>query len=303
MRPKATVNCAACNKEFLKTLHHIKENLKLGHRFFCSLYCQSVLKSNRSTLTCSNPGCGKLIIRTPSEISENNFCSQSCAAIVNNQKYPKRKPNYRTCSNLDCQNVFKGRKKFCSISCWPFQGSLPPPHWGYSKEQLIDKIQTLTEQLGRVPTRRECPQSSSCQKHFGSWNNAVIAAGLIPHRSKSQRMFKRIETFAKDGHYCYSISELLIDNWLTDQGIPHNKEVSYPEKNYLTDWQISNKKIFIEYFGLANDVENYDITIEKKKAICQRYGIKLVDLYAKDLYPIRNLDTKIPKYDRLLKLS
>ena len=58
---------------------------------------------------------------------------------------------------------------------------------------------------------------------------------------------------------------------------------------------ISGKKIFIEYFGLANDLESYDKTINKKKTLCQKHGIKLIDLYAKDLFPVINLDAKIPK--------
>ena len=106
-------------------------------------------------------------------------------------------------------------------------------------------------------------------------------------------MFKRTQTYAKDGHFCYSISELLIDNWLTDHSIDHQKEVPYPESKYIVDWSLNNKKIFIEYFGLANDVHDYDITVGRKKMICQEYGIKLIDIYPKDIYPLKNLESKL----------
>lgn len=291
MRPLSQVQCATCNQTYLKPIHHVKENLKFGHRFFCSTSCQSKLKNKYILLHCKNPNCQNQFKRLPSGISDHNFCSKSCAVIINNQKRIRQKL-FKTCKNLNCNNMFLGEKKYCSRSCRPNKGNPPIPK-SYTKEELLSRLRKIAKILGRTPTRRECTQARSCQKYFGSWNNAIIAADLTPHRSKSQKMYKRVQTYAKDGHYCYSISEVLIDNWLKNHGFNHQKEVPYPENKFIADWLIPDKKIFIEYFGLANDVENYDLTIEKKRVICKNFGIKLIELYAQDLFPNRNLDNRL----------
>lgn len=292
MRPKVTVNCAYCGREFLKYIHHVKENLKLNHRSFCSINCQAKFKNKQVLLTCENFKCGRKFNRQSSQISTSNYCSRRCATTINNQIYHRQSQIFKRCANLKCPKIFIGERKYCSKSCQPNKGKPPLPK-SYNHEEILEYIQALAKKLGRTPTRRECPQASSARKYFGSWIDAVLSAGLLPHRSKSQKMFKRIQTYAKDSHFCYSISELLIDNWLTYHSIIHQKEAPYPESNFIADWSIPEKKIFIEYFGLANDINEYDITIDKKKKICQKYGIKLIDLYAKDLFPVQTLESKL----------
>jgi hypothetical protein len=214
-----------------------------------------------------------------------NFCSNKCAAIVINPQTGLKLRKIRNCKY--CQkNFFYKNQNYCSLKCWAKSRRIP-------NESILKEIQKLAKELDRTPTRRECKQADSAIKYFSSWNNAIIAAGLKPHRSKSQRMYQRIQTYAKDGHYCYSISEVLIDNWLKNHGFNHQKEVPYPENKFIADWSIRDKKIFIEYFGLAGDVKNYDLTIEKKRAICAKHGIKLIELYAQDLFPDRNLDNRL----------
>ena len=169
MRPLILVRCATCGKDFHKPLHHVKENLKLGHRFFCSRSCESRLKNKQVLLTCDNPQCGNSFKRSYKAISPRNFCSRSCSAIVNNQKSHRRKPLYKSCVNESCRNIFVGNRKYCSVACLPYKGK-PPPHWSYNKTQLIEKIQVLAKKIGRAPTRRECPQASSCQN--------ILVAGM-----------------------------------------------------------------------------------------------------------------------------
>lgn len=48
----------------------------------------------------------------------------------------------------------------------------------HTLRELIDIIRAKTQELGRVPARREIKESDSCRKFFGSWNNAIIAADL-----------------------------------------------------------------------------------------------------------------------------
>lgn len=145
----------------------------------------------------------------------------------------------------------------------------------------------LTAELGRTPTKRECEFLSSCIRWFGSWNKALIAAGLTPHRSLNQRMYRRRICKAKDGHICNSVSELIIDNWLSAHDIQHIKEASYPRGKFSADWKISST--LVEYFGLAKDSERYDQEIKKKQQICTESNTNLVEIYSKDLFPRNNL--------------
>ncbi len=53
----------------------------------------------------------------------------------------------------------------------------------YTDDDLIKIIQEKYKELGRVPRRREIKQNGVIRTRFGSWNNALIKAGLIPSRS------------------------------------------------------------------------------------------------------------------------
>ena len=135
----------------------------------------------------------------------------------------------------------------------------------------------------------------SCRKIFGTWNKAIAAAGLVPHRSHDDRMYKRIITKSIDGHLCDSLSEVLVDNWLYENRVTHKKNAPYPNTHHKADWQIfcGNKPIFIEYFGLANDSPRYDRSITKKKVLCRNENICLVAIYPKDLYPKSYRDSNL----------
>jgi len=67
-----------------------------------------------------------------------------------------------------------------------------------------------------------------------------------------------IKRVAKDGHLCLSSREFEIDNWLTENGIVHEKEVPLLNNSrYIADWKIG--EIFIEYCGMAyKDPHFYD---------------------------------------------
>jgi len=134
-------------------------------------------------------------------------------------------------------------------------------------------IKGIVQKLGRVPARREAEKiNKPCVKIFGSWNNAISAAGFIPNRSHDDRMYKRINAKAIDGHLCDSVSELLIDNWFYQNGILHERDVQYPRTFHKADWKIlrNDKEVFVEYFGLVNDSPRYDRSIKQKKALCKK---------------------------------
>lgn len=163
------------------------------------------------------------------------------------------------------------------------------------KKTLIKEIQKLAQELQRTPARREYKSYTGCIKSFGSWNKTLVIAGLLPNRNLNQKMYSRKICEANDGHICNSISESIIDNWLTDHQIPHIKEVPYPKGKFIADWMIGVRTL-VEYFGLANDSERYDKEIKKKKYLAKVMGINLIEIYPKDLFPAKKLDTIFNNY-------
>lgn len=287
-KPKR-VFCANCKKPIYRSNGRINENLKLGHNFYCSRKCEFKFKTTKQKILCEN--CGKRFERTPHAISPHNYCSHSCAMIVNNKKYPRKnglKPILKTC--IVCKNRYKkssGNKKYCSRKCRNEAEC-------YTSEELLNIIKKATKKLKRVPARRELLKGNTRAyiKLFGSFNNAITAAGFTPNRSHDNRMYKRTRAKSIDGHLCDSISELLIDNWFYKNNILHKKDVLYPTTNHKADWKIfsKNKEFFVEYFGLANDSPRYDRSIKEKQMLCRKQNISLIAIYPKDLYPKTYLD-------------
>ena len=163
----------------------------------------------------------------------------------------------------------------------------------YTKEKLIQKIREFTGRHGRPPTKNEFvrirnsfyPNHTTFRDYFGTWNNAIKAAGYEPNE---QWFATSRDLFAKDGHKCDSISEIIIDDWLFENHIPHTREYLYPEGRYSCDFVVNN--IFIEFFGLADTFDmfpHYNEIIKKKKEMCKKYKIPLIEMYGNDLY---NLD-------------
>lgn len=284
MRRFQKVKCTNCKKPFSKNKGHIEENLKLGHNFYCSLECHSEYKRTGKWLVCENHLCRKEFYRVRHAILGHNYCSQSCAAVVNNYKFPKWPTRY--CKI--CKKVVKREgTPYCSLECGK------TGRFKYTKEEIRRFVRKYYNETGRVPAKRELLGiSNKAANLFGSWNKTLIAAGLVPNRSHDHRMYKRVNTKAFDGHICDSISEAIVDNWLTENKITHAKNVQYPSSHHRADWALGNK-VFVEYFGLFNDSPRYDRSVRKKRNLCRKYGVKLIEVTAKDLYPVRRLETKL----------
>src|SRR3954470_8549704 len=59
----------------------------------------------------------------------------------------------------------------------------------YSDEEILDQLRACAERLGRSPTMKEVGDDRETQvhpqtviEHFGSWNKAKRAAGMVPRR-------------------------------------------------------------------------------------------------------------------------
>lgn len=118
---------------------------------------------------------------------------------------------------------------------------------------------------------------------YGSWNKAIEAAGFKPNLV----MFA-LKHMAKDGHQCDSLAEKIIDDWLADNEIPHKRSVPYPLNKTLTaDFVVG--KTWIEFFGLAGMLKDYDRLLNEKRSIAKKYKLNFIELYPKDLFPKNRL--------------
>lgn len=198
---------------------------------------------------------------------------------MNNRNKPRRAKKVHPCDNPECGKDISVALNYCSRTCFNLMRT------AYKPDELIKKLQVGSKKLGRTITKRELGHEAyMCIRAFGTWNKALIAASLTPHRSHSERMYKRKNTTALDGHRCDSISEAIVDNWLTEHDIAHDRNAPYPGTNHKADWRIGDK-VFVEYFGLAKDSPRYDRSIKEKRALCRKHGIQLIEVYPNDLYP------------------
>lgn len=284
------VECSICKKSYLKDIRHVNENIKLGNNFYCSPDCFSKAKNKQKEFVCENPGCKNRFTRSPNKVSIRNFCSNICAMKIIGPENGMKNKKYRFCRQ--CKTALRTNQIYCSNKCWALAHRIPP-------KTLIIEVISLSRKLGRTPTRREYKHYSSASRLFGSWSKFLDSAGLIPNRNLNQHMFVRKLCVAKDKHVCNSISELIIDNWLTKRKIPHLKEIRYPNSNFIADWMLG-VRTYVEYFGLAGDSIRYDKDISRKRILTRQLGIKLIEIYSKDIYSKNNLDKIFKEYKSCL---
>lgn len=149
----------------------------------------------------------------------------------------------------------------------------------YTKEDLLAGIKKFYISHGRIPLKRELGNRRIYRQHFGTWNNAIRAAGFKPNPVLFSNKF-----VAKDGHYCDSFSEKIIDEWLHDQKVIHGRNLKYGKTKMTADFFIA-PNIVIEFFGLAGVQKKYDRIIKRKKELCRKLNLKLIEVYPKDLIP------------------
>lgn len=95
-----------------------------------------------------------------------------------------------------------------------------------------------------------------------------------------------------DGHYVRSRAEMLIDNWLYMSEIVHAYERKLPiEEDVYSDFYLPVGKVYIEFWGLENDIK-YLNRKREKLSIYEKYGFNLIELNDDD---ILNLDDILPK--------
>jgi len=156
-----------------------------------------------------------------------------------------------------------------------FTGKVPTQDLG-SLMYVCRERETI---LWLVDMLKQTRSPSGFAEEFGSFFAALVASGILPDGSRKMLIGTMI--LAKDGHLCLSIPEKEIDDFLSDHGLAHDKEVPYPSCSLRCDWEVftePNRRVFVEYFGLMSN-RDYARRAQEKIELAQQAGIELVALY------------------------
>jgi hypothetical protein len=272
------VFCFVCGKKFFRDKRQINEAKKFKWKTYCSYECQARRRNKLKYLMCAREGCKKTFIRQKSSVKKVrlSYCSISCAVTVNNCKRAKKT---KVCANPKCNKIFVGANKYCSKNCLPVRQSK------YTKEFMVNMIQTFVKENDRPPFKQELIRiNKPVRKLFGSWNNAIRLAGFNPNPLLFSRKY-----LAKDGHKCDSLSEKIIDDWLEARKIFHERNVLYPGNfGFTVDFKVGC--YWIEFFGLSGQLKRYDELKLKKIRLVKKFNLKLIELYPYQLFPENKLN-------------
>lgn len=274
-----SVMCKMCGMTFDKSLHRYNESIKRGWLFYCSKKCFNKSKERQSVCVCDNLDCRKEFTRKNHDIRPYfNYCSRTCANIVNGKKYPNRNAKLKSC--VICTRDFPGPNKCCSKAC----REIYLKSQEMNEEDIVLFIQDFNTKKGRIPFKSEFPQAKTARVMFGTWNKAIIAAGFEPNPVKFSKKYK-----AQVGHICDSFSEKIIDDWLSKNGIPHEVHAPYENSKFVADFVIGGK--YIEFVGLEGEHKIYNNAIKRKRELWRSKNINVVEIHPKDLFPRNKLGT------------
>lgn len=156
-----------------------------------------------------------------------------------------------------------------------------------SKTSLIKEIRDFYKKNNRIPLKKEFNSRRSFRTRFGTWNNAIIAAGFKPNP-----VFFAERVIAQDGHVCDSFAEKIIDDWLSANEIQHERNIRYPASKMTCDFYIPDRKIYIEFFGLRGVNKKYDRNHNRKLELVAKNSFQLLALYTDDILK-RRFEEKI----------
>lgn len=163
---------------------------------------------------------------------------------------------------------------------------IPPKDYGEGYYDFLDFSTEKRMKLFNILRRKV--NYARVNKLFGSWFHALVESDVLDE--DSQRMVMGTKCLALDGHLCFSLGEKTIDDFLYHNSINHEKEPPYPEGKYRADFKVNDT--FIEYFGLRGQKE-YDKKTQIKKQICQKYHIKLIEIYPENIGTNKELKKKL----------
>jgi len=110
------------------------------------------------------------------------------------------------------------------------------------------------------------------------WPQALVAAGVVEEFIKTKRGY---QSEASDGHWCKSMFERQIDDYLTSHAINHEHEPKWPMHPQLNpreakraDWRLTDGTM-VEAAGMLDDPV-YAANFEIKRALAAAFDIPLI---------------------------
>lgn len=250
------------------------------------------------------------------DVKEKKFCSSSCSAkysnahrgkdvylkiketwniklkngevdkIVENRGQSRRRLEEKEC--VFCGKIFTTKQYnqvFCSKECKKKSHG--------TKEDLMKWANDFIANNGFVPTSKmNFRMTRLAKENFSSWNNFIKELGQKPRKQTYGKGYY----LCKDGHVSDSISEVVVDNWLFENNIKHERRKKYPNSKKDCDFYLTDYNIWIEFFGLLGEDDKYDETANEKRIIERENGINMLEITAKDLFPKNKLKEKILKF-------
>lgn len=235
----------------------------------------------KRTFYCINLSCKKPVIRNAWEIESSGriFCSNSCAAKINNKTRNLNKPK-KYCANINCGKEISRNNKYCSSKCQWIVNSVSNEEY---KVIIIDKIKEFYKNNGRIPFKQEMwGIYNAVRKIFKTWNNAIIASDFKPNPVLFANKY-----IANDGHKCDSMAEKVIDDWLFERRIKHKTKVPYDYHKMTADFKINNT--YVEFFGLQGQLKKYDKLVMEKEKLWKEKNLNVIKIYPNDLFPKNKL--------------
>lgn len=305
MRNVVVVQCEYCHKSIERTRNKYNNTKRRKGKFFCSAACFGHFRNRKVKLTCAQ--CGKRYIRKRSEQGGvNTFCSRSCRAIYNNHR--------RDMTAIRKSISVASRKRFFKIHGRNYYRLVVCPICGKSfkatpKSTTCSRACNITYRYGKAPATadevlaaiiayykcqhvnplcRNMPNriQHGARRYYGSWNKAIVRAGLLPNK---EWVIMR-KQLCEDGHIADSNSEAVVDNWLYNHGVNHERRKRYPDSRRNCDFYLPDYDVWVEYFGLIDGHKAYNKSIQCKRRLARKYKLNLVEVYPDDLYPENNLD-------------
>ncbi len=169
----------------------------------------------------------------------------------------------------------------------------------YLGGRVVDDVITLIDWKNKKtqkPTAQESAKTAKREKHDEA--KEPEEAPPISHSFDDIDYRKQwvAEHQCDDGHYVRSYSEMLIDNWLYNNGYRHAYEKSVfmqsdPDAVVLSDFYIPDGNVYIEFWGL-NDDQRYMERKKKKQEMYKANHLNLINLEETD---VKRLNDILPR--------
>lgn len=186
-----------------------------------------------------------------------------------------RRPNLNDCnkpSSGTYYNHFESFKEALELSGYDTS------YYKYSKQELIRHILAKAEELGRTPTLHEVSYLKPIRNQFGSYDDALRAAGLLPNRRQTNNeMISALKAYIDEKGYVPSFVECMKDRIIDPQNYHYR----------FGNWNKALKKA-----GIKPLFEPAPVTISKEVfyndyiALCNEYKMLLnskeIDILFKD---------------------